>query len=63
MSTRARFWSARQPIIVTMAIMAVNVAVFAATVIQDPRSLSGALTPLHFDLLLNEQAIAVTGEW
>lgn len=46
-----------------MAIMAVNVAVFAATVIQDPRSLSGALTPLHFDLLLNEQAIAVTGEW
>lgn len=63
MSTRARFWSARQPIIVTMTILIVNVAVFVATVIQDPRSLSGALTPLHFDLLLNEQAIELTGEW
>lgn len=62
-STRARFWSARQPILVTLSLIAVNVLVFLATVVQNPRSISGYLTQLHLDLLLNERAIEVTGEW
>jgi membrane associated rhomboid family serine protease len=38
-ATRARFWSARQPILVTMVLMAVNLVVFAYVTIQDPSSL------------------------
>jgi membrane associated rhomboid family serine protease len=38
-ATRARFWSARQPILITMILIAVNLAVFAYVTIQDPSSL------------------------
>ncbi len=37
-ATRARFWSARQTLLVTMSLMAVNVAVFVWVIIQDPSS-------------------------
>lgn len=39
MATRARFWSARQPILVTSILIAVNIAVFVYVTLQDPSSL------------------------
>jgi membrane associated rhomboid family serine protease len=38
-STRARYWNARQPTLVTYALMAINIAVFAVITIGDPDSL------------------------
>lgn len=40
--TRARYWSARQPTLVTYALMAVNIAVFFFLAIQDSRSVTGS---------------------
>jgi len=39
-ATRARFWNARQPTLVTYVIMAVNLLVFALITIGDPESLA-----------------------
>lgn len=38
-ATRARFWSARQHLLVTMVLIGVNVAVFLWVILQDPSSL------------------------
>jgi membrane associated rhomboid family serine protease len=48
---------------VTTVIIAVNVAVFVYAAIQDSSSLAGSLTQVHLDLALNEQLVAVNGEW
>ncbi len=61
--TRARFWSARQPAMVTMALISINVLLFLYTTIRDPQSLSGRLTQAHADLGLNEQFLQFEGEW
>lgn len=61
--TRARFWSARQPAMVTMTLIAVNVAFFLYTAIRDPQSLSGSLTEAHVQLGLNEQFLRFGDEW
>lgn len=61
--TRAKFWSARQPAIVTMAIIAVNLLFFAYTTVLDPESLSGRLTEAQVQLGLNEQFLRLDGEW
>jgi membrane associated rhomboid family serine protease len=63
--TRARYWSARQPVLVTYSLMAINLAVFAWMAIRDPDNLSprGRLTQEQIDLGLNEQLVAVTDEW
>lgn len=45
-----------------MALIAVNVAVFAYTTVQDPQSLGGRLTRTHVDLGLWGPAVA-DGEW
>jgi membrane associated rhomboid family serine protease len=37
-ATRARFWSARQSLLVTMSLIVVNVAVFVWIILQDPSS-------------------------
>lgn len=42
--TRARYWQARQPAMVTMGIIAINVLVFVYTTITDPASLTGGAT-------------------
>lgn len=39
-ATRARYWSARQPVLVTMTLMAVNLAIFVWITLQDPSSLT-----------------------
>jgi membrane associated rhomboid family serine protease len=64
-STRARDWSARQPILVTYILMAINIAVFVWMVAQDPENLNPGrqLTQEQIDLGLNEQLVALTDEW
>ena len=63
--TRARDWSARQPILVTYSLIALNVAVFVWMVVRDPENLSpgGGLTQEQVDLGLNEPWVARTDEW
>lgn len=55
-ATRARYWNAKQPALITTVLIAVNVAVFAAVTIADPSSLSGrsGVTEAQFNLGLNE---------
>ena len=62
--TRARYWSARQPTLVTYALMALNLGVFAWLALQDPDSLSGRgnITQGQFDLGLAKPLLA-EGEW
>ena len=48
---------------VTMTLIAVNVAFFVYTLLRDPQSLSGSLTEAHVDLGLNKQILAFEGEW
>jgi membrane associated rhomboid family serine protease len=62
--TRARYWTARQPTLVTYSLIALNLAVFAWVTLQDPDSLSGAgrITQAQFDLGLAEPLLA-RGEW
>jgi membrane associated rhomboid family serine protease len=58
-------WNARQLTLVTYALMASNVAVFAYTTIQDPTSLSGRNEVSHgqFNLGLNKLVLQFTHEW
>jgi len=62
---RARDWSARQPVLVTYTLMALNLGVFGWMVVRDPENLSpgGQLTQEQIDLGLNEQLLALTDEW
>lgn len=55
--TRARFWSARQPAMVTTALIAVNLVVFAYVTMRDPSSLAGSLTIGHAELGLHPGAL------
>jgi membrane associated rhomboid family serine protease len=61
--TRAKFWNARQPTLVTYVLIALNLAVFAWMVAADTHTLSGDITRAHLDLGLNRNIIAVTHEW
>lgn len=51
---RARDWSARQPVLVTYSLMAVNIAIFVWMVASDPESLNmrGGITKEQFDFAL-----------
>lgn len=56
--TRARFWSARQPAMVTMALIVINVLVFVYVTVRDPESLGGRLVTIgHAQLGLNDLAL------
>lgn len=48
---------------VTVVLIALNLAVFAYTTVRDPQSLSGRLTQAHVDLGLNRLFLEVNGEW
>ena len=62
--TRARYWNARQPTLVTYAIMAINVAVFAWIGAKDPDSLGRTgVSVEQRDLALSEYDLAVNHEW
>ena len=60
---RAKFWNARQPALVTMTLIAINVLVFIYAGIRDSRSIAGNFTQTHYDLALNEQLLANGDEW
>jgi membrane associated rhomboid family serine protease len=62
--TRARYWSARQPTLVTYTLIALNLGIFAWLAFDDPSSLSGTggITQGQFDLGLAEPLID-QGEW
>src|SRR5262245_3421771 len=61
--TRARYWTARQPTLVTYSLIALNLAVFAWVAVQDPDSLtSDRLTQGQADLVLFKPLLA-QGEW
>jgi membrane associated rhomboid family serine protease len=53
--TRARYWNARQPTLVTYTLIAINVAIFAWVTISDPSSIGGrsGITQEQLDLGLN----------
>jgi membrane associated rhomboid family serine protease len=61
--TRARYWQARQPALVTYTLIAINVAVFVWLAAQDTGALgqSNRATQGQFDLALREDL--VEGEW
>jgi membrane associated rhomboid family serine protease len=71
--TRARYWTARQPTLVTYSLIALNLAIFAWVALQDPASLSGTgrITQAQADLgliksgfLSNGQEIGLeVGQW
>jgi len=63
--TRARYWNARQPTLVTFALMAINIGVFVWMAIADPTSLRGGreITRQQFDLGLAEPLLAQRDEW
>ncbi len=48
---------------VTTTLIAVNLAFFLYTALRDPQSVAGSLTQAHVDLGLNEQILAIEGEW
>lgn len=61
--TRAVFWNARQPALVTMGLIGANVLAFLATVLGDGRALAGDLTEAHVDYGLFGPAIGYYDEW
>lgn len=65
MKTRARFWSAGQPNLVTMTLIAINVAVFVGALIWtgDAASLTGEATDVHLMLGLSKDILAQTIAW
>ena len=63
-TTRARFWNARQLTLVTYTLMAINVGVFVVLGIEDPTSITGqrTVTTGQFELGLAEPLVDA-GEW
>jgi membrane associated rhomboid family serine protease len=60
--TRARFWNARQPALVTSILIALNLLVFIWVTVQDPSSIgTGGITEGHAKLGLNAQVLADGG--
>jgi membrane associated rhomboid family serine protease len=61
--TRAKFWNARQPTLVTYVLMGLNVAVFVWMVIADTHTLGGDITRAHLDLGLNRNILFYDHSW
>jgi membrane associated rhomboid family serine protease len=54
-ATRAKFWNARQPMLMTYVLMGINLAVFAWVTLSDPGTLGGrsGISTQQYDLGLN----------
>ena len=63
--TRARFWSARQPLLVTMTLIGINVAIFVAVLLftRDPGALTGSVTDAHLRFGLSREVLAQQIAW
>jgi membrane associated rhomboid family serine protease len=60
--TRARFWNAKQPALVTLVLITLNLAAFVYSVVLDPEAIGGRITRAHADFALWEPALD-DGEW
>lgn len=60
---RARQWSAQRTDVLTRALIAVNVAVFAAMTLAEPDTLRGSRTALHDDLGLFSGWVTDASDW
>jgi membrane associated rhomboid family serine protease len=65
LKTRARFWSARQPLLVTYTLIGLNIALFIGILIwsQDPGALSGTVTDAHLNLGLSRDVLEQQITW
>jgi len=65
LKSRAKFWSAGQPNLVTMTLIGLNVVVFVAVLLvtRSGEALSGQITSAHIDFALSKRALVVTDEW
>jgi membrane associated rhomboid family serine protease len=63
--TRARYWSASKPALVTYTLIAINVAVFLGIALwtRDPGALGGTTTDAHLDLGLSRDVLAEPIRW
>jgi len=63
--TRVKFWSARQPVLVTMSLIAINVGVFVAVLLatREPAALSGGVTDAHLRFGLSLDVLAQEILW
>jgi membrane associated rhomboid family serine protease len=64
-STRLKYWNARQPVLVTYTIMAINIAVFVLIAVAEPSTTGGRqrVSELQFDLALAEPFLRINHEW
>ena len=64
-ATRARYWNARQPALITTIVVATNAAVFVLGVVLDPQTIGGRIRPtgLHADFALNKAILQYAHEW
>jgi membrane associated rhomboid family serine protease len=63
--TRARFWSARQPVLITMSLIAINVAIFVYVLLvtREPAALSGGVTDVHLQFGLSKDVLVQPIAW
>jgi membrane associated rhomboid family serine protease len=61
--TRAVFWNARQPTLVTTVIIAINVLAFVATVLNDGKAIGGRATEGHYNYGLFGPSIGYLDEY
>lgn len=63
--TRVRFWSARQPVLVTMTLITFNLAVFVLVLLisREPAALTGGVTDMHLRLGLSKDVLAQRILW
>lgn len=63
--TKARFWSARQPVLVTMSLIAINIAVFVLVLLvtRESSALTGGVTDMHLRLGLSKEVLVQPIAW
>jgi membrane associated rhomboid family serine protease len=63
--TRARFWSARQPVLITMSLIAINVGIFVYVLLvtREPAALSGGVTDVHLQYGLSKDVLVQPIAW
>ena len=65
LKTRAKFWSAGQPNLVTMVLISLNIAVFVGVLLwtRDSNALSGSATEAHINFGLSKDVLAEPIRW
>ena len=65
LKTRARFWSAKEPLLITKILIGMNLAMFIGILFwsADPGALSGAITNAHLNLGLSREVLEQRIVW